>query len=163
MSYFWWLFSRKKKKPFPPVTWEKTLSPVPKARMDSEGRRHLEDAPYLLPKDEQEIHRLDYQHYILRQVLRGNTYAPVESMLRKGCTVLDVGCGTGRWAKEIAATYPKTQVVGFDLEEVITPTQPPPNYQFHRGNLLNVWCEIATRLTNRADRQKLRDPDQRDD
>jgi SAM-dependent methyltransferase len=136
MGLFGWLFGRKKKPHVPPVAWEPDPAPAPTATVDSEGRRHLENAPYLLPKDEQEIHRLDYQHYILRQVLKGNTFAPVEGMLRRGCNVLDVGCGTGRWAKELATTYPKTQVIGFDLEEVTTASQPPPNYQFQRGNLL---------------------------
>jgi SAM-dependent methyltransferase len=137
MSWFWWFFGRKKRRSIAPVAWERTPSPVPPAYTDSEGRRHLGEAPYLLPKDEQEIHRLDYQHYILRQVLKGNTFAPVHGLLRRGCNVLDVGCGTGRWAKEIATTYPKTQVVGFDLEAVESAAPAPPNYQFYRGNLLN--------------------------
>ncbi len=119
------------------MAWEQTPPPVPLAYTDSEGRRHLGDAPYLLPKDEQEIHRLDYQHYILRQVLKGNSFAPVQGMLRKGGNVLDVGCGTGRWAKEMALAYPKTQVIGFDLEEIESPSPAPPNYQFYQGNLLN--------------------------
>ncbi|HLI87876.1 MAG TPA: class I SAM-dependent methyltransferase [Ktedonobacteraceae bacterium] len=137
MSWFWWIFGRKPRRSAAPVAWEPAPPPVPLAYTDSEGRRHLGEAPYLLPKDEQEIHRLDYQHYILRQVLKGNTFAPVHGLLRRGGNVLDVGCGTGRWAKEIATAYPKTQVIGLDLEEVESSAPAPPNYQFYRGNLLN--------------------------
>ena len=51
--------------------------------------------------------------------------------------MLDVGCGTGRWGWEMALTYPKTQVMGFDLENVPRTTSMPLNYQFQRGNLLD--------------------------
>jgi SAM-dependent methyltransferase len=86
---------------------------------DEEGRRHRADATYLLPKDDREIRRLDYQHYIFRHILQGNAFAPVDALLQKGGKVLDVGCGTGRWGHEIASTYPRTSVIGFDLEEVL--------------------------------------------
>ncbi len=134
MGLFRWLFRRKKRRTFPPITWERT---PPQVYADAEGRRHRGDAPYLLPKDGQELQRLEYQHFILRQVLQGNTFAPVHGLLRKGGHVLDVGCGTGRWGYEIATSYPKTQVVGFDLEDVPRTSSTPLNYQFHSGNLLN--------------------------
>jgi SAM-dependent methyltransferase len=137
MSWAWWLFGRRKRRAASPLAWEPTLPPAPSAYTDSEGRRHLGEAPYLLPKDAQEINRLDYQHYILKQVLKGNTFAPVHGLLRRGANVLDVGCGTGRWAKEIVAAYPKSQVIGFDLEAVESPAPAPRNYQFTQGNLLN--------------------------
>lgn len=70
--------------------------PVPLTFHDEEGRCHRTDAPYLLPKDDQEIRRLDYQHYIFRTLLQKNTFAPVDALLQKGGRVSDVGCGTGR-------------------------------------------------------------------
>jgi ubiquinone/menaquinone biosynthesis C-methylase UbiE len=130
-----YLFPRKKPAP-PPMTWERTPT-VPQVYLDEDGRRHRGDAPYLLPKDEKEIRRLDYQHFILRQVLKGNTFAPVHQLLRKHSHVLDVGCGTGRWGCEMAAAYPQAQVVGFDLEDIPRTVSTPLNYQFYRGNLLN--------------------------
>jgi ubiquinone/menaquinone biosynthesis C-methylase UbiE len=137
MGLFGWLFRHKKRRTSRPLTWERTPSHPPQVYADTEGRRHRGDAPYLLPKDGQELQRLDYQHFILRQVLNGNTFAPVHGLLRKGGRVLDVGCGTGRWCHEIAASYPKTQVCGFDLEDVPRTSPTPPNYQFYGGNLLN--------------------------
>jgi ubiquinone/menaquinone biosynthesis C-methylase UbiE len=103
---------------------------------DEEGRRHRTDAPYLLPKDDQELQRLDYQHYIFRHILQGNTFAPVDARLKKGGNVLDVGCGTGRWGCEIASLYQQTRVIGLDLEDIAHSAALPRNVQFQRGNVL---------------------------
>jgi SAM-dependent methyltransferase len=135
------LFSAlRRKKQDPSFTWEPTM-PVHKVscdEVDEDGRRHRSDVPYLLPKDEQERQRLDYQHALLRQILPGNCFAPVHDLLlRTGRKVLDVGSGTGRWGHEIATAYPKTHVYGFDLEDVARPTPTPPNYQFYQGNVLS--------------------------
>jgi ubiquinone/menaquinone biosynthesis C-methylase UbiE len=129
------LFPHKSPMPSPPI---RALTPnVPQAYLDEDGRRYRGDVPYLLPKDEKEFERLDYQHFILRRVLKGNTFAPVHPLLRKPCHVLDVGCGTGRWGCEIAAAYPQTQIIGFDLEGISRMVPTSPNYQFCQGNLLD--------------------------
>jgi SAM-dependent methyltransferase len=100
------------------------------------GRRHLADAPYLLPKDDQEINRLDFQHYMFRYVLRGNFLAPIG----QPSSILDVGCGTGRWAIEMATQFPNANVVGVDLVpppvDEMRPEQRPDNYAFVQGNVL---------------------------
>jgi ubiquinone/menaquinone biosynthesis C-methylase UbiE len=75
------------------------------------GRRFLADAPYALPKDPQEVRRLDFQHFMIRQEMHGNYLAP----LSRPKSILDVGCGTGRWAMEMAAEFPQANVVGIDL------------------------------------------------
>ncbi|GHO67990.1 hypothetical protein KSC_068820 [Ktedonobacter sp. SOSP1-52] len=106
------------------------------AYVDGAGRRRRTDVPYLLPKDDQEIQRLDYQHYILRQVLQGNISAPFQLETQQGY-VLDVGCGSGRWASEVATSYPHLQVIGLDLEEANSKASSRPlNYQFTQGNVL---------------------------
>jgi SAM-dependent methyltransferase len=99
---------------------------------DADQRRYLEDQPYLLPKDLKEINRLDFQHYVLRMLLRGNYVAPI----RNPRQVLDVGCGTGQWAYEMAREYPQALVVGLDLEQAKNPTSPPDNYRFVQGDVL---------------------------
>lgn len=101
------------------------------------GRYFARGVPYVLPKDAAEVNRLDFQHYMLRQYLRGNYAAPI----RQPKTILDVGTGTGRWAIEMAELFPHAQVVGVD---VITPpaderdskTTRPDNYAFVQGNVL---------------------------
>ena len=67
--------------------------------------------PYALPQDSEEINRLDFQHYLLRHAFRGNFAAPLENPQ----SILDVGCGTGRWACELAQTYPRARVVAIDI------------------------------------------------
>ena len=62
------------------------------------GRTHARGIPYVLPRDLEEMNRLDFQHYVLRQAFKGNFLAPVERPL----AILDVGTGTGRWALEVA-------------------------------------------------------------
>src|SRR6185437_6275413 len=58
--------------------------------------------PFALPKNIRETYRLDQQHYFLRRDLPGNHAAPLS---RPGA-ILDIGCGTGRWAMELAAEFP---------------------------------------------------------
>jgi ubiquinone/menaquinone biosynthesis C-methylase UbiE len=97
-------------------------------------RLHRADAPYVLPSDEQEINRLDFQHYMLRHTLRGNYAAPIIDPR----DILDVGSGTGRWALEMADIFPQANVLGVDL----TPPSPdnqvqmPDNLAFTQGNIL---------------------------
>jgi ubiquinone/menaquinone biosynthesis C-methylase UbiE len=100
-----------------------------------DDRRYYEDAPYPLPKDAQEINRLDLQHYCLRCAMHGNYKAQLdpEHIHR----ILDVGCGTGRWCIEMAQTFPQAQVVGVDLERAENVgVEMPSNYQFTVANVL---------------------------
>jgi SAM-dependent methyltransferase len=79
---------------------------------------------------------------MLRYLLRGNYAAP----LNNPASILDVGCGTGRWATEMAAVFPRANVVGIDL--VPPPMEQPnlatggvdarpENFAFVQGNLLD--------------------------
>lgn len=108
------------------------------------GRAHLRGVPYVLPKDDSEMSRLDFQHYMLRYALRGN-YAAAIAEERELRSILDVGCGTGRWAREMATLFPNTHVVGLDIlppradtaaDEGIGPDVRPPNYTYTQGNVL---------------------------
>lgn len=115
---------------------------IPTVVMDNEGvsyvmargRRLLAEAPDMLPKDANEARRIDFEHHFLRNTLGGNYAAP----LAQANAILDVGCGVGRWAAEMAALFPNAQVVGFDivspLPHALDPI--PPNYRFTRGDAL---------------------------
>ncbi|WP_052890811.1 class I SAM-dependent methyltransferase [Thermogemmatispora carboxidivorans] len=99
----------------------------------SASRRYLDEQPYLLPKDLGEVNRLDFQHYVLRSALRGNYLAPIVQPRR----ILDVGCGTGQWAFELAQQFPQAEVIGLDLEPAkAKATTPPANYRFVQGDAL---------------------------
>lgn len=98
-----------------------------------DGRRHLIEHPYALPKDLTEQDRLKFQHYALRYVLKGNYAAPLPDTTT---CILDVGTGAGQWAYEMARAFPFAQVVGLDLEPPIIPTwETPPNYHFVQGDI----------------------------
>lgn len=104
------------------------------------GRTHVRGIPYILPRDVEEMNRLDFQHYVLRQAFRGNFVAPVENPV----AILDVGTGTGRWAHEVATVFPNANVVGLDLNappadekvEANGEDARPANYAFVPGNIL---------------------------
>ncbi len=106
------------------------------------GRRYLTEAPYFLPKDDTEVNRLDFQHYMMRYAMQGNYAAPIGSPT----SILDVATGTGRWAMEMAAEFPLANTVGVDI---VTPPvdeaavlghgldRRPDNYTFIQHNLLH--------------------------
>jgi len=71
--------------------------------------RSLAEAPVGTPS------RANFQHMMLQTALGGNYLAPVEDPHY----ILDVGCGGGRWAYELAEQFPQSRVVGVD-------TTPPP-------------------------------------
>ncbi|HET8912224.1 MAG TPA: methyltransferase domain-containing protein [Ktedonobacteraceae bacterium] len=103
-----------------------------------EDRRHLLDSNYILPKDIQENQRLDLQHHLLKITLGSNYAAPLQADIS---TILDVGCGTGRWGLDMAEECPQAEVTGLDLElaapdEQASDASQPDNYIFVQGNVL---------------------------
>jgi SAM-dependent methyltransferase len=99
------------------------------------GRRYRQDVPYGLPKDLGEISRLDFQHYLIKQAIKVNYVAPLAAQSPR--SILDVGCGTGIWLREMSAEFPRAQATGIDLEissksKEITPA----NCHFVQGNVL---------------------------
>ena len=103
-----------------------------------DDRRRLTEAPYVLPSDDKEINRLDFQHYMLRYSLRGNFAAPIQTPM----SILDVGSGTGRWASEMARLFPNANVIGADIAapnpDAVQPDEAgrPDNFAFIQGNVL---------------------------
>jgi ubiquinone/menaquinone biosynthesis C-methylase UbiE len=90
-----------------------------------------------------ERHPLDVWHLVLRQACGRDVLAPVG----KPRAVLDIGCGTGRWARDVARQFPEARVIGFDrdvrqidagIEEGAWRGDDlvPPNCQLGAGNAL---------------------------
>ncbi|KAG8825267.1 hypothetical protein FRC17_008766 [Serendipita sp. 399] len=96
----------------------------------------LNDA-YLLPSDDEEWSRLDKQHSAIT-IAMGGLYpcqedveavlSPVDGIERK---ILDLGCGTGSWAIEMANRFPHCTVLGVDIAPTPLDTSCfPPNLSF---------------------------------
>ncbi|RPA88311.1 S-adenosyl-L-methionine-dependent methyltransferase [Ascobolus immersus RN42] len=104
------------------------------------GRRYTSQrtsgGDYALPNDEAEQERLDLMHHLFNLFMKGELYlAPIKSPKR----ILDVGCGTGVWAIDIADAHPDSRVIGTDL----SPIQPgwlPPNVKFEVDDFEDEWC-----------------------
>jgi SAM-dependent methyltransferase len=103
-----------------------------------------------LGEGEQEISRLDMQHYMFRWEFGGDLLAPVSHPT----AILDVACGTGRWAREMGRRFPDAAVVGFDInreqidrsleEGARRGTDPlPANCTFVAGDALQPPWEFA--------------------
>lgn len=124
--------------------WFRRNAPAPTEQASAKrvvgGRPRVRGIPYLLPNDAEELNRLDFQHYMLRATLHGNYAAPIGSP----SSILDVGTGTGRWAREMAITFPNANVFGVDVnlppEETASARRAddlrPSNYTFVQGNIL---------------------------
>lgn len=81
------------------------------ARSGSLAEREPGGREYIFGESEGEISRLDMQHFMFRWEFGGDYLAPLNTPLR----ILDVACGTGRWARDLARQFPRTSVSGFDI------------------------------------------------
>lgn len=69
--------------------------------------------PYIFGESEAEISRLDLQHFMFRWEFGGDFLAPLAAPR----SILDVACGTGRLARDLARQLPTAAVVGFDINQ----------------------------------------------
>ncbi|KAF2140091.1 uncharacterized protein K452DRAFT_60631 [Aplosporella prunicola CBS 121167] len=83
---------------------------------------------YMYPCDEQEKDRMDIYHKLFL-VARREALHHAPLMANYQPRILDVGCGTGIWAIDIADKYLEAEVLGLDLVN-IQPDKIPPNLRF---------------------------------
>jgi SAM-dependent methyltransferase len=121
--------SRRTKTSTPPQPWTAT----PAASLTIEQRTYLDDAPYLLPKDAQEDERLRFQHYALYHTFGNHYLAPLSPETR---TILDVGCGTGIWAMDMAQQFPQAHIIGVDIALTSLPRVLPETCLFAHADIL---------------------------
>lgn len=85
---------------------------------------------YGLPADEEEVHRLERQHQMFQAII-GPWPAPLPEVLtsKPGIvkSVLDLGCGSGAWIRDVARAFPHCSAVGVDLVPVQMPM--PMNFR----------------------------------
>jgi len=70
---------------------------------------------YLYGESDAETSRLNFQHYMFRLAFGGDYSAPIQGI----GDILDVACGTGRWARDLARRFPTANVVGFDISRTL--------------------------------------------
>ncbi len=101
-----------------------------------EGRESVKtgESHYLVPHGSREVHRLDMQHAALHEHFGTHHFAPVQQPGR----ILDVACGTGRWAKDTKERFPNASVTGIDITVPIDIQEQhvPTEYTFIQGNVL---------------------------
>lgn len=52
---------------------------------------------------------------------------------------LDIGTGTGIWARDFARKHPRTNVIGTDLSLIQAENDMPPNLTFEREDSEEMW------------------------
>ncbi|PLB48759.1 hypothetical protein P170DRAFT_494177, partial [Aspergillus steynii IBT 23096] len=83
---------------------------------------------FYLPCDEKEKDLLDFFYKVFSIARRSDALIHVPHP-EKG-RVLDLGCGTGIWAINVAERYPAMFIMGVDLS-LIQPNQHPSNCEFY--------------------------------
>ncbi|CAG8531561.1 2780_t:CDS:2 [Funneliformis caledonium] len=91
---------------------------------------------YSFPKNDDEIDRIHYQHYIYKELWGGNFSAPVNKLLESSTIVLDVGCGPGTWTMEMGQLFPEARFVGIDFIPTYPSEIKPPNVSFEKHDIL---------------------------
>lgn len=89
------------------------------------------DVMYLLPGDQCEWERLYFEHYAFKVACGRTFFAP----LIQPRSILDAGCGPGCWAIDMCRAFPRSRVVGFDINAT-SMLHRPDNYSFVQGSLL---------------------------
>lgn len=97
------------------------------------------------PNDRHENERQGYQHELFTLCLGGAltfTKLPLDKLEDAEASpfhVLDVGCGGGHWAMEMAQTNPLVDVLGIELSSANLPKEVPPNLTFEIADAAEAW------------------------
>ncbi|KAF2868712.1 methyltransferase LaeA [Massariosphaeria phaeospora] len=84
---------------------------------------------YMYPCDEPEKDRMDIYHKLFLVALRDQLHqAPIPPNWEP--RILDLGCGTGIWAIDMADKYLNSEVLGLDLVNIQPENRIPPNLRF---------------------------------
>ncbi|KAK5663524.1 hypothetical protein OQA88_3954 [Cercophora sp. LCS_1] len=95
---------------------------------------------YMFPIDEPELDRMDIFHKFFMIMRREQHFtAPIHN--KESPRVIDLGCGTGIWAIDIAELYPRGHVTGMDLN-LIQPEFIPPNIRFLQMDIETPWQDL---------------------
>ncbi|KAH8199191.1 hypothetical protein TruAng_006660 [Truncatella angustata] len=110
----------------------------PDSILGESGRLYhgYKDGKYYLPNDAAEQERLDLQHEMYRLLFDG--WLALAPMSRPPRYVLDIGTGTGLWARDFAEQNPSSYVIGSDLS-VIQPDTTLSNLVWSKDDAEDAW------------------------
>ncbi|RUP50057.1 hypothetical protein BC936DRAFT_140507 [Jimgerdemannia flammicorona] len=97
------------------------------------GRRFKTNTTYILSSDDEELTRLDLQHYI---------FSSLKHHRFSWTSFMKVGCGSGIWTLEMARMWPESTFVGIDIAEVF----PTPNSDDLSSNCSFICANVLERL-----------------
>ncbi|CAK7269792.1 hypothetical protein SEPCBS57363_003779 [Sporothrix epigloea] len=102
---------------------------------DENGRKYhaFKDGRYLLPTDDEELERQEFQYTLCIFTFGTLFLAP----FTKADRVLDIGCGQGHWVIDFADSHPQSHVIGVDLAPVQRYIL--PNVSFEIDDLEEQW------------------------
>jgi SAM-dependent methyltransferase len=98
----------------------------------------------ILPHDNTELSRLNFQHHLLHMALKGHYVAPLGEPGAQPRFFLDAGCGTGTWCQDMAHRFPDAAVFGIDAFDTGGADR---RYLFRRSNLLDAEDTTLRQLT----------------
>lgn len=68
-----------------------------------------------------EMQRLNVLHWAIYGLWQTNIRVPIPYPAIK---IIDIGCGSGIWSREVAEALPRSQVMGVDLSPTFLPEEP---------------------------------------
>lgn len=92
---------------------------------------------YILPNNDEELIRLNKQHELLKICNNGIYRAPIDNLLEKGINILDIGCGSGIWIKDMINKFPVNKYWGLDCSKEYIDSIKLKNCNFKIGNIIN--------------------------
>ncbi|KAJ3123677.1 hypothetical protein HK098_001709 [Nowakowskiella sp. JEL0407] len=119
-------------------TWQPETSDGD-TRVDERRRFHaVESSSYPMPADIGEQNRLNMVHLLYRYGFNEQFHMPIHvEMMQNGLKLLDVGCGSAAWTRDVAYSYPLSHVWGVDMaKNAFDGVDMLPNMTLVEGNVL---------------------------
>ncbi|EIW76596.1 S-adenosyl-L-methionine-dependent methyltransferase [Coniophora puteana RWD-64-598 SS2] len=109
---------------------------APQGASQEQSSHIIPESAYVFSNDRQEGVRLDNQYKILKKSFGNNVlYTPVS--LSSEAEVLDSGCGTEAWVKDMSHVFPLVKIIGIDMSTNLFP-QNSANITFLKHSILSL-------------------------
>jgi len=108
-----------------------------KSKQHLSEREEKKEFRFHLPKDNQDIDRMQLQHFLFEHLWNSNYSSPIEHKLKLGGSrILDAGCGPGAWLLEMSTQHPLTRFFGVDIAKVFPTEIKPTNLEFRQCDMI---------------------------